>query len=340
MIDEQMELEEETTGDGMREALEEAIGGKSDLDTFDTPLEAHDTADEAPADEAPAEETADADTEGTATIAAAGASKAPLDWAPGVREKWKDLPKDVQDHITARDTHVNTMLQEGAQSRKMGEGLLNIAEPYRAIMQAEGVSNPLQAVEGLFKSVATLRMGSPQDKANLIAQFVNAYGVDITALDNALVGNTQATQADPMEAMLEKRMGPVNELLAQIQRGREATQVRQTQEVQQDIGAFAQTAEFFNDVRDDMADFLESAGRRNVSMTLQQAYDKACALNTEISGVMSSRAAQQALMGGRNNIAAKRNAASSVSGGSGGGATGGGNMGLRGALNAAFQEHA
>jgi len=313
------------------DAIEDSEG--SELDDFDTPLY----------EEAEEEDVSlNGDVASDDVTATTSTKKPPLDWGVEVREEWKNLPDSVKAHLHARDQHVNTMLQYGANNRKLGEGLMQIATPYKALMDAEGVGSPLEAVDGLFKSVATLRMGTQQEKAQKIAQFVQLYGVDINALDNALVGNgaENAPEHDPISAMIDERMAPVNQLLEQMNQNKQYQDQHQREQTNQNIQEFAQTAEFLEDVRDDMADLLEGAARRNQSMTLQQAYDKACAINPQISNVMGQRSAKEKLMGSRNNIAAKRNAASSINSASGGQSNSNSSGGLRGALMNAFEEHA
>jgi len=349
MSDEIEEVIEETEEvNGIRASLDNVIGESeaSDLDDFDPPL--YDDPEENVEDvEVAAEETKietevvnDALTEDDKSNAAASTEKPPLDWGVEVREEWKNIPDSVKAHLHARDQHVNTMLQDGANNRKLGEGLLQISTPYKAIMDAEGVGNPLDAVNGLFKSVATLRMGTMQEKAAKIAQFVEVYGVDINALDNALVGNNaeNAPENDPVASMIDQRMAPVNQLLEQLNQNKQYQNQHAKEKTDQDINAFSKDAEFFEDVRDDMADFLEAAARRNQSMTLQQAYDKSCALNPQISNVMGQRAANNNLMSNKNNIAAKRNAASSINSNTGRQPVPASNN-LRGALMDAFNDH-
>jgi len=344
VINDEVEVEVEVAEDeapSLRDSLEAAVDEHEDggEDTFDEPIH-KDKKEAAPKTE---DELADNPTEAVADAPAPAntTEKPPLDWGPGVREEWKKLPDSVKKHLHERDQHVNTMLQDGAQHRKMGENFINLAAPYKAVMQAEGIDNPLQAVDGLFKTVGALRMGSQADKANTIARLVNVYGVDITALDNALVGNTQANDIDPVEAMIDKRMGPVNELLNQFNQSRENAGNQEQARVDQDIGQFSQTAEFFEDVRNDMADFMDVAAKNNVPLTLKQAYDKACAMNPEIASLVSRRTSDKTLLSNSKTMAKKTNAASSIRSRPSGGMTNASNdSSIRGALLNAFEEHA
>tara|TARA_R110000782_G_scaffold31579_1_gene77549 strand:+ start:4704 stop:5738 length:1035 start_codon:yes stop_codon:yes gene_type:complete len=337
VINDEVEVSEDETP-SLRDSLEAAVDEHEDggEDTFDEPMhkeEAPKIEDEVAASPTEAVEDTPAPTNGT--------EKPPLDWGPGVREEWKKLPDSVKKHLHERDQHVNTMLQDGAQHRKMGENFINLAAPYKAIMQAEGVNNPLQAVDGLFKTVGTLRMGSQADKAQQIANLVQVYGVDINALDNALVGNPQAAEVDPVEAMIDQRMAPVNDLLGQINQNRASAEQAEQGRINEDIGQFSQTAEFFEDVRNDMADFMDVAAKNNIPLTLKQAYDKACAMNPEISSLVSRRTSDKNLLSNSKTMARKTNAASSIrSRPSGGMTNAGSDSSIRGALLNAFEEHA
>jgi len=87
------------------------------------------------------------------------------------------------------------------------------------------------------------------------------------------------------------------------------------------VKTFGAQAEFLNDVRHDMADLIDLAHKHGRQLSLQEAYDRACAVHPEVSKVMETRKRQQSIVGNNSSIAAKRNAASSISGrmaGSGG----------------------
>ena len=74
--------------------------------------------------------------------------------------------------------------------------------------------------------------------------------------------------------------------------------------------------EFANDVRFEMADLMEMAGRRGDTLDLQGAYEKALLLRPDIQQVINQRTAGQNAVTGNQSIEGKRNAAVSVAGGS------------------------
>lgn len=254
---------------------------------------------------------------GTVPAPEAAAPTPPVDWAPEVQDKWNDLPAEVQAAIADRERHFNDVMQQSSDARGAVEQFSNMFQPYIPLMQAEGVSDPLVAVEGLLKTTAMLAIGSPQQKAQRIAGLINHYGVDIATLDALLAGEPVADpQETKIQQMLDQRLAPVNQLLNRVQQAEQQSQAQFQQETQQTIEQFAKDPQnvFFPQVREVMADFLDMAAQRGLEMTLKQAYDRACMSVPEISQKILSGQAGGIASGSQQQIAGKRNAASSVHG--------------------------
>ena len=82
-------------------------------------------------------------------------------------------------------------------------------------------------------------------------------------------------------------------------------------QVANEVNTFGSQNEFYNDVRSDMADLLDMAANRGRKMSMQEAYNTACAAHPQISKVMQSRQSSKS-------VQQKRQAASSIYGTSGG----------------------
>ena len=254
--------------------------------------------------------------------------KPPASWSPETREEWAKLPAGVRAQITKRESEIDKALNEGAQHRKAGEKFQGLADQYAQIIAAEGATDALHGTEELFKTVATLRMGSAQQKAHKIAGFIQHYGIDIGLLDDILSNNLKGKNGgaapegidDKLAAYLDSRLGPVDKLLSQMTEQQRAAQFQKNQDAINEVMQFKQDTkhEFYADVQNDMADMVEMAEKRGYIMPLQEAYDKACALNPEISKVLAKRAADDALKGGQQELDKKKHAASSISGQQGG----------------------
>ncbi len=241
--------------------------------------------------------------------------KAPGSWTPQLREEFSQLSPTLQAQINKRETEMNKFQNEGAESRKFGERMGQALQPYQALMQAHGTNDPIAAVNGLMDTANTLQMGTPQQKATKLAEMVQHYGVDISLLDGALVGNPQTNpQQSQLEQMLEQKLAPMNNFMNSVQQNQQYSQQQTQQNAATEVSQFEQSAEFINDVRNDMADLLDMAASRNQTMSLQQAYDKAIMLHPEISSVLDQRKKDDAIKGKGNLIRQKRQASSSLNG--------------------------
>lgn len=248
--------------------------------------------------------------------------KAPASWKPDVREHWGQLPDTVRAEIHRREVEVQRTLQDTAEARKTAEAVMKTIAPYEAFIKAEN-SNPLQAIDNLMSTAARLRTGTAPELAQMVAGIVNQFGIGrfgnnfIEMLDSALAGQTpkapdQTTAA--VEQVINQRLAPVQQMLTQFQQA----QVMQQQQVQEraanEVQTFISKAEFGEDVREDMADILETAQRRGQSMTLQQAYEKACYLNDSVRKVLDQRRLSQGAQVQTKAAQRARSAAVSVSG--------------------------
>ena len=232
--------------------------------------------------------------------------KPPVCWSPKNREHWGALPSEVKEQINKREREVNDVLQKSSYARRVEQAFTQTIEPYRAILNAEGIDNPLVAIDELMKTASALSMGNPQQKAMRIAGLISHYGVDIGVLDAALAGENvggENSADDQISSAVNKALAPF------IQQQEEQTR-RQNQDtysqVSDSIGVISKK-EFYNDVRLDMADIMELSSKRGQVITLEQAYEKAVSLNPELSSIIATRDKSK-------NISNKRRAASSIHG--------------------------
>ena len=313
---------EETPQEVLVDELEDETTSNDSADTDDTEYGEAETPTlegKEPTAETPAEETK-----------AAGANdsiKAPIDWGPKDRESWSKIPRHLQEKVMAREKEVSALMQNTAAARKTHEEFSSLTQRYGSALAGIAGNTPIEVAENLFSTVANLRMGSPIQKAQIIADMISNFGVDINTLDSAIVGQApppEQQQNSQLERMLAERLAPFEQMMGQQNAYAQQQKAQQQEAANTEVANFAQNAEFFHDVRMDMADLVDMADRRGYPMTMQEAYDKACALKPEIQAVMAERKHRQSLMAGNNSIASKRLAASSVNGrqiGGGGGSS-------------------
>ena len=239
--------------------------------------------------------------------------KAPAGWTPANREHWGKLAPELKQQISKREREVNDVLQNSADSRKFKDGFDKVVGNYAHVMRSEGVNDPMQALNGLFETASTLTSGNPQVKAERIAHLIKHYNIDVGTLDDVLSGqvSAQAPQDDPMARMLDERLKPMQDMFNNMQSQQTNQAAQQQTNITNEVQEFENKSEFIKDVRHDMADLMTMAANRGQAMSMQDAYDKACMLNPEISGVLAQRKQQD-------DIGLKRKAAVSLNGKIGG----------------------
>ena len=222
-------------------------------------------------------------------------------------------------------------MDNSASARRMATQLNQTLSPFTDGLQASGFKDPFQAIETVLQTEASLRIGSAQQKAETVAYLIQNYGIDIATLDGLLSGQpVQTTEQTQLETMFEQRMGPVNQLLEQMQQNQTQNANAQQQHAHDSVNQFSENAEFMSDVRMDMADLLDMSAKRGQDMTLEQAYHKACAIHPEISQVIAQRNAQKNAMGNNQSMESKRAASNtSLTGGQGGAGGTAGNLSMR-----------
>jgi predicted phage tail protein len=311
--------DEGTVDESLRDTLEAALEDDAEGDAPGD--SAGEPAGDVPGTESKDDQAAGAEDGKPAEDAGESGDKPPVGWNPELREQWAGLPAGVKEQINAREQHMAQAMQGTAQARQIAQDFTGMSQKYGSVMSAEGINNPLQMVDSMFQAVTELRMGTPAQKAQKIAQLIQNYGVDIATLDDSLSAQVSGQpqqnaqpQMDPnMQHMIDQRMAPVNQMMQQLAGMQQQKQVQSQQQAQQEVQQFSQQAEFLNDVRHDVADLIDMATRQGRDMPLQEAYDKACAMNPQIANVLAQRAQQQNLVQAGQNIGSKKMAASSLS---------------------------
>jgi len=228
-----------------------------------------------------------------ATGAAAPATlKAPQSWRPAAREKWSALPKEAQEEVLKRDHETQAALHESAEARKLQADFNRVVSPYEAFIRSAG-SEPLKTVQNMLNTAVMLRTAPPQVKAKEAAALIRQYNIPVDMIAAFLDGQpVQQGHAAQQAAFRDPRLDELISVIEQDQKTRSEGIISQAME---ETKAFAGDHEYFEDVREDMADIMEVSAKRKIVLTREQAYDRACAMHPEISGILAQRkAAEQA----------------------------------------------
>jgi hypothetical protein len=280
-----------------------------------------------------------------------GDLKAPASWTPSAREKWGTVDPELRAEIVRRESEAQRVLQESAGLRQFPQAFHDTVRPYEMFIRAEG-SDPLRAVQGLMNTAAELRVGTAQQKANIVANIVRAHGIDLQLLDDTLAQALGVTQPGGQPTAQQQLRDPrVDQLIAQNQQWemaqRQQAQQREaweSQAIAQGLEDFASTHEFYADVRDTMADLVDLANKRGEPVNLEKIYARACQMDDQVSTILAQRGGpqsqQRGLPGPSQAVLRARRAAVSVKGNPNPeGSTVPKNDSVRAAIEAAFDSH-
>ena len=209
--------------------------------------------------------------------------RAPASWKPTAREGWDKLPPDIQQEVIRREREISHTLNETAEARQNYQKFRDVVSPFEAMIKAQG-AEPIQAVGNLLRTAAALATAPALDRAQIVATIIKSYGVDIKALDDILSGQ-QPSQAPAYQPPQPQQFRDPR-LDALLEQQTQTIQVKAAEALSE-----VEAEEFFDDVREDMADILELAGKRRVAMSARDAYNRAVALNPEVSRVLEQRKA-------------------------------------------------
>lgn len=232
----------------------------------------------------------------------APAIKAPQSWTPAAREAFAKAPPEVQREVTRRETEITRTLQETAQARQVASQVRETLAPFEGLARANGMDS-LRYAGSVMQTAAALHMGTPVQKAHIVAQLIRAYAIDVDGVNAVMQGQAPAQTAQPPQ--------DVGQLVEQALQARiqQATETRATQAWQE----FESNApEFLADVKDAMREILMVAGQQGRTMTYQQAYDRACKMDEGVSETLAQRKSAAAARTAQPVTPAARAAASSI----------------------------
>ena len=270
--------------------------------------------------------------------------RAPQSWKGDAKKVWEQLPLNVRQEVARREREITTKLSEVAPVKQRMDSLMQVLTPHQERIQAVHGGNPLQAIERMMNVERIMFSGSAGDKAQLVANMIKEFKVDIASLDNLLSGEqlpAPVQQQTDIERLLEQKLAPVQQFI----QAQQQSEQRRAQQVEQEAVHTVETMAvdpnfpYFDDVRDDMADLIEMAAKKGVALSLSDAYNKAIRMNDDTFQASSARsttqAATQAALSAHQEAQKAKGAALSVSGAPSGVGTNFGNTNdLRGIIAA------
>lgn len=221
-------------------------------------------------------------------------AKPPGTWTPQAREHWGKLPSEVRGEVWKREREASRALTSSAEARRFEQEFGRTIQPFLGFIAAEK-STPLQAVKFMMETGAALRVGTPQQKVQVVADVIRSYGIDLQMLDTVLAGKQSGVgrPEDVVEAAVQRAIAPIMQSWRDNQQSFD-DQARLSAE--QDLDAFAADPkhEFYADVAPLMADIIEVAAKNGTMMGLTEAYERATLLSEPVRRVIEARKSRQA----------------------------------------------
>lgn len=238
--------------------------------------------------------------------------KAPGTWTPAAREKWNALDSEVRSEIWRREREVSRALTNSQRARQFQDEFVEACSPFMGFIAAEN-STPIQAMVNMFQTAAALRVGTPQQKVQIAADIIRQFNIDLGALDSVLAG--QSPQFNPQMAIqqeINKALQPFHQQHQQWQQRLRAQDEQLDAEVDDELMQFATQHEFYEDVKDVMADLIEVAMNRGHTLGLTEAYERATLLVEPVRRVIEGRKQTEAARAANAKARQARNAAGSI----------------------------
>lgn len=235
----------------------------------------------------------------------------PNSLSPLAREKWKDTPVEIRNEMARREKNYEQGIMKYAEDAKRAQAVDNMVQPYQQYLAMAG--QPVaDTIGNLLQTASVLQMGSPQQRAQQVAQIINQFGVDIATLDALLVGQAPPPAAPEqyVQQAVQQAIQPYQQFMNQFEQQQQYQQQQRMGQMQNELAQFEASHEFYRDVRADMADIIDLAAARNMDMSLEEAYRRACLMHPEVSQILEAR--------GRQPTPTQRAAATSLRGAPGG----------------------
>ncbi|MFA6040537.1 MAG: hypothetical protein WC733_03460, partial [Methylophilus sp.] len=183
----------------------------------------------------------------------------PSSWKKDYEEHWTKLDPSLQDYIAQRESDYAKGVSTYKQNFETVQPVYEAIQPFMPLLQQNNMDAG-KWISDLGNAHKALVMGSPEEKVRMFAHLANEYGVNLSALTGQPV--------DPQFGMITQELNSVKNELNQFKTLREQ---QEQNTLQSEIAEFQKTAPHFEQVKETMAQLLQSG----VVDTLQAAYDKA-----------------------------------------------------------------
>lgn len=194
----------------------------------------------------------------------------PKSWAKDYEPHWGKIPRELQEYVT--NTREKDYLNGLEQYKSGAQGYAQFAEvlqPYMPRINNLGMQ-PHEAIRALLNADWALAQGTPEQKAAMVMQICQNYGIDPRALPGLPASDQNAPQPTQAELDLRKELGGLKH---QVSGFMSAQVAQQRTQIDKEVAVFfADPANpYVNEVGDHIARLLTA----DKSLSLKDAYDQA-----------------------------------------------------------------
>lgn len=269
----------------------------------------------------------------------------PATWSAGAKAIYGQLPEVARREIAKRETDYARGIQQYAERAKVADAFQREAQPYEAMLRAEG-SNAVAALSSFLKQSYMLRTASPQERGRLIMETAQKFGADLSPYlgqqgQQAPDGQQGQQDLSHLSQTVQQLIAPHLQRIQQWEQSQATAQQREVQQMEQDISSQIEAFQsatnedgtpkhlYFENVRPLMSAYFANGQAKD----LEQAYEMACWANPEVRAALQAEqqrsAEAQRLEEAKRKAGAARNASFNPSGQGGVGIAGATQSSLR-----------
>jgi len=204
--------------------------------------------------EKPADETEETEEQEDNTEEVKSVKPPPQSWKKEMHEYWGELKPEVQEYFELREQQMKEGIDVAKEDATLGRDLRDVLSPFNQLLESQGVDQK-SAVQYLMNAHYKLSTADEQGKLDALNQIAQSYGIKL-----------DGSKVTPEIQTLQQEIGQLKQILNQTQAQSRQAEMRK---ISEELDAFASTHEYFDEVTDEMAPFLERG------FSLQDAYDKA-----------------------------------------------------------------
>jgi len=221
-------------------------------------------------------------------------NRAPSTWRPAARAEYDKLPPAIKAEIHRREQDFHDGHHQLAPDAQLGKSMREVVAPYKALIDAEAGGRPEVAFAELMKTAAILRMGTPQQKRDVVLGVARQYGVDL-GLQPTQPGQQPGQQPTQPQTFQDPR---VDQILQHLNTQQQQTAQREREALESSVTTWMSEVDekgqpkhpYIGDIGAEMSALVPQIRAANPSLAhsevLQRAYDTATWGNPEIRALL------------------------------------------------------